>query len=308
MGNTRHHREIDLTTGAPRKCLKPETVQKHISARTIMVNRGGTMALGEIAEKRTYLTFTLDQEDFAVDVVGVREVLDYTTVTRVPRTPDFMKGVINLRGSVVPVVDMRLKFGLQEAEKGVDTCVIVLEVVLDGEVTIIGAIADSVKEVFELESSDIEPPPRLGTRFDTAFISGMGKHNDGFIIILDVNKVFSTQEMELFRQTDEELQQAPLVPERHKEGKPKDTEDPGVEVVTQDKEKGADNEPVSEKQDTETAPAKKAAKTGSVPRKSISPNSDQDSGQKPGLKSGQESDRKSEKTSKKTKKPSAKKS
>ena len=266
------------------------------------------MALGEIAEKRTYLTFTLDQEDFAVDVVGVREVLDYTTVTRVPRTPDFMKGVINLRGSVVPVVDMRLKFGLQEAEKGVDTCVIVLEVVLDGEVTIIGAIADSVKEVFELESSDIEPPPRLGTRFDTEFISGMGKHNDGFIIILDVNKVFSTQEMELFRQTDEELQQTPSVSERLKEGKYKDAEDPGVEVVPQVNEKRADDEPVSENPDTGTAPAKKAARTRGIPRNSTSPESDQDSDPEAGLESDPKSGPKSVKTRKKAGKSKAKNS
>lgn len=161
------------------------------------------MALGQITETRTYLTFTLDQEDFAVDVAGVREVLDYTDVTRVPRTPDFMKGVINLRGSVVPVVDMRLKFSLPEAEKTVDTCIIVLEVEMDGEVAVIGAIADSVKEVFELESSQIEPPPRLGTRFDTEFISGMGKYKDDFIIILDVNRVFSNQELEVFRQAEE---------------------------------------------------------------------------------------------------------
>jgi len=166
------------------------------------------MALGQITETRTYLTFTLDQEDFAVDVAGVREVLDYTDVTRVPRTPDFMKGVINLRGSVVPVVDMRLKFGLPEAEKTVDTCIIVLEVEMEGEVAVIGAIADSVKEVFELESSQIEPPPRLGTRFDTEFISGMGKYKDDFIIILDVNRVFSNQELEVFRQAEE----APVQP------------------------------------------------------------------------------------------------
>jgi purine-binding chemotaxis protein CheW len=145
---------------------------------------------------------TLDQEDFAVDVSGVREVLDFTTVTRVPRTPDFMKGVINLRGSVVPVVDLRLKFGLQETEQTVDTCIIVLEVQLDGDTMVIGAIADSVSEVFELDPAQIEPPPRIGTRFESEFISGMGKHNDDFIIILDVDRVFSSNEMEFFRQAE----------------------------------------------------------------------------------------------------------
>jgi purine-binding chemotaxis protein CheW len=162
------------------------------------------MVSGEMAENRTYLTFTLDKEDFAVDVAGVREVLDFTEITRVPRTPDFMKGVINLRGSVVPVVDLRLKFGLPETEKTVDTCIIVLEVDMEGEITVIGAVADSVREVFEINTADIEPPPRIGTRFETEFISGMGKHNDAFIIILDVNKVFSTRELELIRYSDKD--------------------------------------------------------------------------------------------------------
>jgi len=143
----------------------------------------------------TYLTFKLDGEDYAVDVSSVREVLDYTSITKVPRTPDFMKGVINLRGSVVPVVDMRLKFGLREAEVTVDTCIIVMEVEIGGEATVIGALADSVKEVFELDPGRIEPPPRIGSGLESEFISGMGKYNDSFIIILDVNKVFSEDEL-----------------------------------------------------------------------------------------------------------------
>ena len=161
------------------------------------------MALDEKKGMRTYLTFTLDLENYAVDVSQVSEVLDYTSITRVPRTPEFMKGVINLRGSVVPVVDMRLKFGLPETENTVDTCIIVLEVKLEGKLIVIGAIADSVNEVFELDPKDIEPPPRLGTRLENEFISGMGKHNGEFIIILDVNRVFSDEEMDLLRQADE---------------------------------------------------------------------------------------------------------
>jgi purine-binding chemotaxis protein CheW len=231
------------------------------------------MALGEITETRTYLTFTLDQEDFAVDVAGVKEVLDFTNVTRVPRTPDFMKGVINLRGSVVPVVDMRLKFGLPETEKTVDTCVIVLEVELDGEVAVIGAIADSVKEVFELDSVDIEPPPRLGTRMETEFISGMGKHNDDFIIILDVNRVFSTQEMELFRQA-EDLSQPLPDPDHDEEDPPRDADEPAAELVTQSDEKPHEipevPDRVPEKPDAVTEPAKKTARTVKTSRKSTS--------------------------------------
>ncbi len=157
------------------------------------------MAVAEITETKTYLTFTLDEEDFGVDVSNVREVLDFSNVTKVPRTPDYMKGVINLRGSVVPVVDMRIKFGLEEAEATVDTCIIVMEVEMEGEATVIGALADSVKEVFELDPNSIEPPPRIGTRLDTEFISGMGKYKDNFIIILDINEVFSAEELDLFK-------------------------------------------------------------------------------------------------------------
>jgi len=163
--------------------------------------RGNVMPVANITETRTYLTFTLDDEVFAVDVGNVREVLDYTSVTKVPKTPDYMKGVINLRGNVVPVVDMRLKFGLPAAELSVDTCIIVMEVNMDDEATVIGAMADSVKEVFELDPENIEPLQSIGTRFDTQFISGMGKHNDDFIIILDINKVFTSEEFILIGET-----------------------------------------------------------------------------------------------------------
>lgn len=176
------------------------------------------MAVAAITETRTYLTFTLDEEDFAVDVINVREVLDFTNVTKVPRTPDFMKGVINLRGSVVPVVDMRLKFGLEEAEVTVDTCIIVMEVDMEGEATIIGALSDSVKEVFELDPNSIEPPPRIGTRLDTEFISGMGKYNDDFIIILDINEVFSADELSLFKDATDSPAAKKSKPVKEREG------------------------------------------------------------------------------------------
>src|SRR5512136_1627108 len=123
-----------------------------------------------------YLTFKLADEVFALDIGKVREVLDFTTVTKVPQTPDFMRGVINLRGSVVPVVDMRLKFGMTATDKTVNTCVIIVEIAVDGESTIIGAMADSVQEVIDLEPDNIEPAPRIGTKLNTDFIRGMGKH------------------------------------------------------------------------------------------------------------------------------------
>jgi purine-binding chemotaxis protein CheW len=145
-----------------------------------------------------YLTFRLGEEVFAVDVAKTREVLDLIEVTRVPGTPDFMLGVINLRGGVVPVIDLRLKFGLPAAERTRETCVIVLDITLDGETTVIGAVADSVREVLDQDSSQIEPPPRNGTRLKNEFIRGMGRIDDSrFLILLDIDRVFSSEELSL---------------------------------------------------------------------------------------------------------------
>jgi purine-binding chemotaxis protein CheW len=142
-----------------------------------------------------YLTFILDRELFALDIGSVREVLELINITRVPRTPEYIRGVINLRGRAVPVVDLKMKFGMGVTERTVNTCIIIVEVSLDGESTILGALADSVQEVYEMETSQIEPPPRMGTPIKTDFIRGMGKAGEQFIIILDINKVFSSLEL-----------------------------------------------------------------------------------------------------------------
>lgn len=153
------------------------------------------MSVSSITESSQYLTFKLEDEVFGLDISKVREVLDFTVVAKVPETPDFMLGVINLRGSVVPVVDMRLKFGMSRTEKTVNTCIIIVEIEIDGETTVLGALADSVQEVVGLDPDQIEPPPRIGTRVKTTFIKGMGKRDSGFIIILDIDKVFSVDEL-----------------------------------------------------------------------------------------------------------------
>ena len=153
------------------------------------------MSVAAITETRQYLTFKLAEEIFAVDVAKVREILEFTSITKVPQTPDFMRGVINLRGSVVPVMDMRLKFGMPVTEKTVNTCIIVVEVNHEGETIIIGALADSVQEVFELEPEQIEPAPRIGTKLNTDFILGMGKHDGAFIMILDIDRTFTSEEI-----------------------------------------------------------------------------------------------------------------
>jgi purine-binding chemotaxis protein CheW len=158
------------------------------------------MSIAAITEATQHLTFKLDDEVFALDISKVREVLEFTTVTKVPQTPQFMRGVINLRGSVVPVVDLRLKFGMSVTEKTVNTCIIIVEVSLDGETAVLGALADSVQEVFEFEPSQIEPAPKIGTRLKTDFIKGMGKRDDEFIIILDIDKVFSLDELSIVQE------------------------------------------------------------------------------------------------------------
>ncbi|MCP4756054.1 MAG: chemotaxis protein CheW [Proteobacteria bacterium] len=151
-------------------------------------------------EVNQYLTFTLEKEVFALDISQVREVLEITKITKVPQTPDMMKGVINLRGSVVPVIDMRLKFGMGEAERTVNTCIIIIEITIEDESAMIGALVDSVKEVIDLDAEHIEPPPKVGTQLNTEFISGMGKQNDQFIIILDIEKIFTMDELDLVQQ------------------------------------------------------------------------------------------------------------
>ncbi len=151
-----------------------------------------------------YLTFTLNKDIYALDISSVREVLELTPITRIPRTPKFMRGVINLRGHAVPVVDMRLKFGMSKTEDTINTCIIIVEVLFDGDSTIMGALADSVREVIELTEDMIEEPPRMGTTIKTDFIRGMGKQGEDFVIILDINKILSVEELAMLRTVNQD--------------------------------------------------------------------------------------------------------
>ncbi len=153
------------------------------------------MGIAAITKPTKFVTYKLDHENYALDIDQVREVLDYTTITKVPQMPDFVRGVINLRGSVVPVVDLRAKFGLPATERTVDTRILIVEVTVDQESTVLGALADAVKEVIELEPDQIDPPPKIGTRLKTDFIRGVGKRDNEFIIILDVDRVFSSDDL-----------------------------------------------------------------------------------------------------------------
>ena len=142
-----------------------------------------------------YMTFKLGDELFAINVSQVREVLEVLQITKVPTAPAYMRGVLNVRGQAIPVVDLRQRFGLSGAADTVNTRVIVMEVDIDGETAVIGGLADSVHEVIELEPGNINPPPQIAMRWRTDFILGMGKRGEEFIIILDVNAVFSSEEL-----------------------------------------------------------------------------------------------------------------
>ena len=157
------------------------------------------MSESKITETSLYLTFKIETEVFALEVGQVREVLDLSPVTKVPRTADYMRGVINVRGNVVPVVDLRRKLGIEEATATKDTRIVVMELNVEGEHTIVGALADSVHEVLELNPEQIEDSPKIGSRWRTDFIKGIGKQNDEFIIILDIDRIFSSAEMEIAR-------------------------------------------------------------------------------------------------------------
>jgi purine-binding chemotaxis protein CheW len=161
------------------------------------------MGVPGITEAVQYLTFKLAEEVFALDVGRAREILEFTTITKVPRMPAFMRGVINLRGGVVPVIDLRLNFGMECTKQTVNTCVIVAEVNLDNEVIVLGVLADSVQEVVEMEPDHIEPAPHIGAKLNTDFIKGMGKIDNEFVMILDIDRVFSSEDLASVKGTTE---------------------------------------------------------------------------------------------------------
>jgi len=151
---------------------------------------------------RQYLTFMMGEENYAIPVTDIREVLLVPKITRIPKMPDFMKGVINLRGSVVPILDLKMRFGMGETASSTETAIIVVEIPLesggDGAGFMhLGIFADAVKKVVAIASGDIEPPPSIGSRIKTAFIEGMGRVDNEFIVILDIKEVLTAEDMEM---------------------------------------------------------------------------------------------------------------
>ena len=144
---------------------------------------------------KQYLTFNLEDVEYAVDVYRVREVLELSDITKLVGRDVFVRGVINLRGSVIPVIDLKLKFNMNKTEKTIDTCIIVLEVEYNSETIVVGILSDSVQEVIDISTDDIEPAPKIGTAIDSDFIKGMGKRNEEFIVLLDIDRIFSENEL-----------------------------------------------------------------------------------------------------------------
>lgn len=161
------------------------------------------MSTPKIKETARYVTFKLGDEMFAIDVFKAREVLDVTHVTRVPTSPAYMRGVVNVRGNSIPVIDLRSKFGLPQKEDTKNTRIIVLELEIEEQTVVIGGLADSVHEVIEFEPDDINESPSLGMKWRTDLILGMGKRDGNFIIILDIERILNEDESRSLLVADE---------------------------------------------------------------------------------------------------------
>lgn len=147
-------------------------------------------------DSQQYLTFFIRGEEYAVGILRVREILEFETVTRVPTTPTHVRGVINLRGSVMPVIDLAAKFGHGETVPAHTTCVVVVETRLRDELVAVGVMADSVSEVVDIPAEAIEPPPSFGTHVRIDFLTGMGKLDGRLVLVLDIDRVLSPVEIE----------------------------------------------------------------------------------------------------------------
>nr|WP_246167784.1 chemotaxis protein CheW [Propionivibrio limicola] len=149
------------------------------------------------AEQQQYLTFNLGEEMFAIGILSIREIIEFGNLTEVPMVPPFIRGVINLRGAVVPVIDLSVRFARPPCEVTKRTCIVIIETVdaEGGQKQQMGIVVDAVSEVLEIPASEIEPPPQFGARIRIDFISGMGKVNGKFVVLLDVNKILSIEEV-----------------------------------------------------------------------------------------------------------------
>lgn len=155
----------------------------------------GAAAIAEVAEPHQYLTFLLGDEMFAIGILAIREIIEYGFVTEVPMTPPFIRGVINLRGAVVPVVDLAVRFGRPARPNSKRTCIVIVDIEAAEGYQQMGVVVDAVNEVLDIPPADIEPSPEFGARIRNDFIKGMGKINGKFVVVLDLNRVLSVEEV-----------------------------------------------------------------------------------------------------------------
>ncbi|WP_028313465.1 chemotaxis protein CheW [Desulfatibacillum aliphaticivorans] len=162
-------------------------------SKEIQAMNAATQAMSDHEGK--YLTFTLAEEEYGIGILKIREIIGMMPVTTVPQTPDFVKGVINLRGKVIPIVDLRLRFGIEGIDYTERTCIIVVEIASEGGTVQIGIVVDSVSEVLNIRAEDIEPTPTFGAKLNTDYILGMAKMEGGVKILLHIDKVLSAEEV-----------------------------------------------------------------------------------------------------------------
>jgi purine-binding chemotaxis protein CheW len=153
----------------------------------------------QAVQVRQYLTFTLGSEVFAIGILAIKEIIEYSTLTTVPMMPTYVRGVINLRGAVVPVLDLSVRFGKAPSPVTKKTCIVIIEIAAAGERQDVGVVVDAVDSVLDIPPDQIEPPPAFGARIGTDFIEGMGKVNGRFVILLEVNSVLAPEEAALLR-------------------------------------------------------------------------------------------------------------
>jgi purine-binding chemotaxis protein CheW len=166
-------------------------------------NRDSAVPVENQVEVGQYLTFQLAGETFAIGILAIKEILEYLPPTQVPLMPPFIRGVMNLRGSVVPVIDLSIRFGRAATVVGRRTCIVIIEVAVEDHSQYLGVLVDAVHEVLAISASDIEPPPQFGSKIRADFISGMAKVDDRFVVMLHIDKVLSVDEMAMLSSINE---------------------------------------------------------------------------------------------------------
>lgn len=176
--------------------------------QSMQSGRSAAATAADQAQTNQYLTFVLGGEVFAIGILFVKEIIEYSSLTEVPMMPASVRGVINLRGAVVPVTDLLVRFGKTSSPVSKRTCIVIIEVTGDGERQDVGVVVDSVDSVLDIPTTEIEPPPSFGAGIRTDFIRGMGKVNGKFVILLDVNHMLAVEDLATLAQTAQVSEQA----------------------------------------------------------------------------------------------------